>query len=41
MRENRNAYSVSVGRPEGKTDGIILLKWIYKKWDNRGWSEFM
>ena len=33
----QNAYSVSAGKADRKT----LLKWIYKKWDNRGLTECM
>ena len=30
-------YSVSVGQ----TDRKIILKWVYNKWDNRDWTEFV
>jgi len=40
VRETRGSYRVSLGKPEGKRplgrprrDGMIILKWILKKWD--------
>jgi hypothetical protein len=40
MGEDRRAYRMLVGRPEGRNhledpgvDGSIILKWIFKKWD--------
>jgi hypothetical protein len=40
MRNRRGAYSVLVGRPEGKTplgrsgvDEKTILKWVFDKWD--------
>jgi hypothetical protein len=44
MGEGRGAYMILVGRPEGRNlledsgiDGMIILKWIFKKWDG-GWG---
>jgi len=40
MGERRGVYRVLVGKPEGKNrledlgvDGMIVLKWIFMKWD--------
>jgi hypothetical protein len=39
MRENRGAYRIFVGRPEGRQPlgrprrRRIILKWIFEKWD--------
>jgi len=40
MGERRGIYRVLVGKPEGKgplgrsgTDGRIILRWIFRKWD--------
>jgi hypothetical protein len=40
LGEGRCAYRIMVGRPEGRNhledpgvDGRIILKWIFKKWD--------
>jgi hypothetical protein len=45
MGEERGAYRILVGRPEGRNrledpgvDGSIILKWIFKKWDGRAWT---
>ena len=43
--ERRGVYSISVGKPEGKThfeepgiDGRIILRWIFRKWDVGVWT---
>jgi hypothetical protein len=43
--DRRNAYSVLVGSSEGKNhleviglDGMIILKWIFKKWNGEEWT---
>jgi hypothetical protein len=48
MGERRGAYSVLVGRPEGRrhlehsgVEGAIILKWIFEKWDGWGWTGFI
>jgi hypothetical protein len=48
MGELRNAYCVSVGRPEGKrplrrrrSDCRIILEWILGKYDGRLWAGFI
>jgi hypothetical protein len=45
MGEERGAYSVLVGRPEGRRPlgrprhrWRIILKWIFKKWDGGAWT---
>jgi hypothetical protein len=42
------AYSVLVGRREGKShledlsvDGRIMLKWIFKMWDEEVWTRLI
>jgi hypothetical protein len=47
MGERRGTYRSFVGRPEGRNhfqdlgvDGRIILKWIFKKW-NEAWTEFI
>jgi len=44
--ESRDVYRVFVGKPEGKNhledpgiDGKIVLRWIFRKWDVRAWTE--
>jgi hypothetical protein len=44
--DRRVAYRVLVGRLEGKrhleylaVEGIIILKWIFKKWDGEAWMD--
>jgi hypothetical protein len=48
MREIRNSYKISVGRPEGKrpsadlgVDRRITLKWMSGKWGWRVWILFI
>jgi hypothetical protein len=48
MEERRGAYDVLVGRPDAKDNlevlGIdvrIILKWIFKKWVGKAWTEFI
>jgi hypothetical protein len=49
MGERRCVDRVLVGRPEGKrplgrprrTWSRIILKWIFKKWDRKAWTEFI
>jgi hypothetical protein len=49
MGEMRNAYKISVGKPEGKgmlenlgTDENILLEWILRgKWGVKIWNAFI
>jgi hypothetical protein len=43
--EKKNAYRISVRRPEGKNhvkdigvDARIILQWISKFYDGKGWS---
>jgi hypothetical protein len=45
MGEGRGAYTILVGRPEGRRPlgrprrrWGILLKWIFKKWDGGAWN---
>ena len=45
MGEERGAYSVLVGKPEGKNhwgdlgvDGWIILGWISRRWDVGMWT---
>jgi hypothetical protein len=45
MGENRGAYRVLVGKPEGKrpngntaVDGRIILRWIFRMWDLGVWT---
>ena len=45
MADRRGAYRSLVVEPEGKIHledlgigGSILLKWIFKKWDEEAWS---
>jgi hypothetical protein len=47
MIERRGAYTVLVGRSEGKrplqnlgVDGCVILKWILKKWNGEAWTGF-
>ena len=44
MGQERSLYRVSVGKPAGKrplgrtgTNGSIILKWIFRKWDVGVW----
>jgi hypothetical protein len=46
MVENRNAYSILVGKPEGKralgrpgVDGKIILEWVFREvgWERVDW----
>jgi len=46
--ESRGAYRVLVGKLEGNSyledqgiDGRIILRWIFRKWDVRAWTESM
>jgi hypothetical protein len=48
MGEGRCAYRILVGRSEGRRPlgspshrGSIILKWIFKKWDRRAWTELI
>jgi hypothetical protein len=40
--EGRGLYRVLVGKPEGKRDqgldGMIILRWILRKWDVGLWT---
>jgi len=45
VREGRGVYRVLVGKPEEKrhcgdqgTDGRIILRWIFRKWDVGLWT---
>jgi hypothetical protein len=45
MGEGRGVYRVFVGKPEGKNhwgdpgiDGMIILRWIFKKYDVVVWT---
>jgi len=45
MGERRVLYRFLVGKPEGRNrledpgvDGMIILKWIFRKWDVRAWT---
>jgi hypothetical protein len=45
MGERGGAYRVLVGKPEGKghlenpgIDGMIILSWIFRKWDGGAWA---
>jgi hypothetical protein len=44
--ESRGVYRILVCKPEGKShlenqgvDGKIILRWIYRRWDVRAWTE--
>jgi hypothetical protein len=46
MGERRGLYRGCVGKPEGKghlgdpvVDGIIILRWIFRKWDVGLWTD--
>jgi hypothetical protein len=46
MGDRRGVFKVLVGKPEGKSylgdpgvDGMIILRWIFRKWEVRVWTE--
>jgi len=48
MGEKRGVYRVLVGKTEGKShlgdpsvDGKIILRWIFRKWDEVVWVGFI
>jgi hypothetical protein len=41
MWEGKAVYRVLVGKPEGKkpsVDGRIILRWIFRKWNEEVWT---
>jgi hypothetical protein len=38
MWEKRGGYKVLVEKREGKRDGRIILRWIFRKWDLGVWT---
>jgi hypothetical protein len=48
MGQGRGIYRVLVGKPEVKNyledlcvDGMIILRWIFRKWEGRTWTKLI